>query len=495
MKITNNLTNNLGFVFQIGLKFLAIALGVLVFRFQNTQFSQSELAEFTQINAYTITILGLITFGIPQIIQKFYTQNYQYFDQKKQEFAEFWTVFLIFRLFSYLIAILIIFLTFKLSGSNNLLSIIGVFSAQFIILIDLNFRSVVDSVGKSWQFSLSDFLGKLILVLGLFIIIIDQSFINFVRNFDLFSFVVEISNFSWFIILSILAYLTAFCLDFFWQKKFTPITFPSSKTISKIWVQNHSEIIFLGLSGFLTSLFLRTDILILNYFQTNSNQLIGYSNSYRLFEIASVVPSLVVPVLVSRFWQKCQAQSMEKIENNSQETEQKLSIPKIEAKNLLNKSKFTQNLSDNSSKNQTNDKIQLQILQKNLQTFIFGIFILGLICTGLLGFLAPIGLLIIDPMSRYSDFSLQTVWILAGMLIFNSLSIFLGNLNILLGGFRVELAISFGNLVVAMISYFVFIPNFGIVGAAFASLIIYGFDVVLRIFFLWQTWQKYNKDN
>ena len=481
MKISNIVHNNLGFVFQVGLKFAAIALGVLVFRFQNTEFSQNELAEFTLVNAYTITILGLITFGIPQIIQKFYTQNYQDFDQKKQEFAEFWTVFLLLRIFSYFIAIFIILLTFGFSGSVNLFAIIGLFSAQFIILTDINFRSVADSTGKSWQFSLSDFLGKIILVLGLFTIAFSQYFLSFFKNLGLnLNFIfpnIVISNFTWFIILSILAYLTAFCMDYRWQKKLTPIIFPSFRIVSKIWIQNRSEILFLGLSGIFTSLFLRTDILILKFFQINSSQLIGYSNSYRLFEIASVVPSLVVPVLASRFWQKCQRENF-----------------KIENKTIFEPS-FQPNLTENSKlcKNSANDKIQPEIIKKNLQTFIFGVFILGLICTLLLGFFAPFGFWIIDPFARYSTFSLQTIWALSGMLIFNSLSIFLGNLNILLGGFRVELAISLGNFIVAMICYFAFIPTFGILGAAFASLIIYGIDIFLRIFFLWQTWTRYNK--
>ncbi len=489
------INNNLGFVFQIGLKFAAIALGVLVFRFQNTQFSESELAEFTNINAYTITILGLITFGIPQIIQKFYTQNYHNFAKKKQDFAEFWTVFLVFRLFSYFIAILIILLTFRVSGSSNLILIIGLFTAQFIILTDLNFRSIVDSVGKSWQFSLSDFLGKIILVLGLFVISSGQHFVKFWRSFSLVEFFpkIEISNFYWFIILSILAYLIAFCVDYFWQKRFVPVIFPSFAIISKIWTKNRSEILFLGLSGILTSLFLRTDILILKYFQVTSSQLIGYSNSYRLFEIASVVPSLVVPVLTSRFWQICQAENM-KTKNNLKTSLKENSEQSIESKFEQIDKINTNDSPNNKLQNKLNGKIQPQILEKNLQTFVFRIFILGIICTLLLGFLAPFGLWIIDPLARYSNISLQTIWILAGMLIFNSLSIFFGNLNILLGGFRSELAISFGNFLVAIIFYFTFIPKLGIVGAAFASLIIYGVDVVLRLFFLWQTWTNYNKN-
>ena len=194
------------------------------------------------------------------------------------------------------------------------------------------------------------------------------------------------------------------------------------------------------------------------------------------------MPSLVVPVLASRFWQKCQREN-QKLENKI------ISKPNVQP-DLTENSETWKNSTLIST---TNNIIQPEIIKKNLQTFIFGVFILGLICTLLLGFLAPFGFWIIDPFARYSAFSLQTIWALSGMLIFNSLSIFLGNLNILLGGFRVELAISLGNFIVAMICYFSFIPTFGILGAAFASLIIYGIDIFLRIFFLRQTWTRYNK--
>lgn len=499
------MSNKLGFILQIGLKFAAIGLGIFIVRFQNTSLPKTELAELTKINAYTISILGFVTLGIPQIIQKFYTHNYHDFQNKKQEFAEFWTSFLIFRILSYFFAILIILTSFGLSGSNNLFAIIGLFSAQFIILADISFRSVADSVGKSWQFSFSDFFGKGVLVLGLLIVTGGQFLAN----------TIQISNFSWFIILSILAYFAAFCVDFIWQKKLTPLTFISFKVFSQVWETNRSEIIFLGISSFLTSLFLRTDILILDYFKPNSDSLVGYSNSYRLFEIASVVPSLIVPVLASRFWQKCQRES-----NLQKKSEQKFKPSKSNSKpnnvnsqlqtkvqtKVLDKEVFDckDNYKDreklsNIKKtvpilNSKNNRINQKIFTSNLKTFGVKIFFLGVLCALFLGFLAPLGLWIIDPLNYYSQFSLQVIWPLCGILIFNSLSIFIGNLNIFLGGFRSELALSFGNFLVAALCYLTLIPKFGILGAAFASLFIYGIDTILRVFFLWQTWIKYNQN-
>ena len=530
---------NLSFVFQILLKFMAIGLGVLVFRFQNVQFSEPELADFVRINSYTITILGAITLGIPQIIHRFYTQNYHDFELKKHEFTDFWSAFLIFRILSYFLGILLILLTFKLSQSSNLLGIIGIFSAQFIILADLGFRSVADSVGKSWQFSFSDFLGKLVLVLGLFA----TSFLKNFGNFDL------ISTFNLFVICSIVAYFIGFCIDWFWQKKFTPFVFLNFQSLGQIWSRNRGEIIFLGVSGLLTSLFLRTDILILNYFGVNSTDLIGYSNSYRLFEIASVVPSLIVPVLATRFWQTCQFQTRQKstqtnqihtninsknAENYQQNPENYQQNSDLET-NLENKTesdlqnnlqsnsqdkteqnpnfsdqKIKENSQNNSNKNEKNQqfensklgenptknqKINQQIIITNLKKFLAQISLLGLFCTLLLALLAPIGLQIIDPLSRYTNSSLLVILPLSLMLIFNSISIFIGNLNVFLGGFRSELSVSLGNLTVAIFFYFWLIPLLGILGAAWSSLAIYTIDVILRIFFTFQTWQKYNQNS
>ena len=462
----------LSFVFQIGLKLIAIALGVLIYRWQNTNFSENELADLTKITAYTTIIFGFINFGIPQIIQKFYTNNL-FSQTKKVDFASFWNAFLALRILSYFLGILLIFLTFRLSNTANLTSIIGIFTAQFILILDINFRSICDATGRSWQFSLTDFLGKLLLVLGLFWISLSK------LNQVFFKIqILEISTFNWFVICSIIAYLSALALDFWLQREFvwfdfskiinldsisqvessinstkqkTSFTKKSINNLSKsfqnwykIWQNYRREIFFLGFSAFIAGLFLRTDILFLSFSGINKNSLIGYSNSYRLFEVASVVPTLIAPVLASQLFQKLKTQKIKNPKNN------------------------------------------LQILVN----FIARISLVGLFCTFLLIIFAPFGLLIIDPQKRFYKESLIVIWPLSFILFCSGISSFVGNLSIFLGNSSFELISSCLNLVAATFFYLLLIPSFGTTGAAFASLFIFIFDLFCKIFFFVKIWKR-----
>jgi len=471
MNFPKALISKLNFVFQIELKFMAIGLGFLIYRWQNTQILETELADLTRISAYTVSIFGFINFGIPQIIQKFYTTNLACFEQKKTEFHNFWQAFLVLRLLSYFLGIFLILLTFRLSNTNNLISVIGIFTAQFILVLDISFRSVCDSLSRSWQFSLTDFLGKFLLLLGLFTIFFQN---NLNWNF---------SAFNWFIIYSIIAYFSAFLVDFWLQRDFTwqikltekksensleiPKTFLQNqknsqifkieqanfvqksvkkfckkiKTWWQIWQSHRLEIFFLGSSAFITGLFLRTDILFLSFNGITETALIGYSNSYRLFEIASVVPNLIAPVLAS--------QVIQKLKNSQKEKNSQI-----------------------------------------LKSFILKIGLVGLFCTVLLIILAPVGLWIIDPQKRFWNESMLVIWPLSLILICNGLSSFLGNLSIFLGNSSSEIIISLFNLLVATIFYLALIPFFGIFGAALASLFIYLFDLCLRLFFFVKIWKS-----
>lgn len=263
---------------QVLIKLLAVGLGIFTARWLNKNLLPSEYESYNLVLSYTPLILGTISFGISNIIQKVYTHK-----DDKDKIKDFWTTLNTFRILTYVVGLVLIAITSPLSQTNNLGYIVAIFSAQFILFADLNYRAVVDAKGKSWQFSITDFIGKLVLISSIYFIL------PLVPN------IFKLNNLSAFITISILANLFSYGLDFLWQKKYTPIG------VFKISIlgQYKNEMLYLAVVGIVENAYLITDKLYLKFFNYNSFAINGYANAYKLLEIASIIPNLTMPVLAS----------------------------------------------------------------------------------------------------------------------------------------------------------------------------------------------------
>ena len=103
---------------SVVIKFTAIGVAVLIARWQNVYLDPQSLRDFNLTLAYLAIILGIVNFGVPQILYKLYTNET---DQTKLN--DIWSTFLVVRLLSFLVGVLVILVTFKLSRGDNLLLI------------------------------------------------------------------------------------------------------------------------------------------------------------------------------------------------------------------------------------------------------------------------------------------------------------------------------------------------------------------------------------
>ena len=265
-------------ILQIGIKFLAIICGVFVARWLNNNLSVQENADYAVIVSYNSTLLLLITLGLPTLTQKFYTNV-----ENKKILANYWATSVWIRLTSYVLSLVIITLTYGLIGIKDLYLTIAVFSAQFILLADQAYRSICDSKGKSWQFSTTDLIGKLVLVTSLY-----GSYLVFKPTLWVFAF------------LSIIAYAICIVLDSIWQRKDTTFgQFDMSIIKSEL-----GAIGFLSLSDIINGIYSKTDVLFLKNTLVSNVDLVSYYNGYKLFEITTIVSGLTMPVLASKLIQK-----------------------------------------------------------------------------------------------------------------------------------------------------------------------------------------------
>jgi O-antigen/teichoic acid export membrane protein len=409
-----------GLFWQVVIKFLAIGLGFFTTRWLVELLPSAEYRNYNLVLAYNAVLLVLVDFGIPQTIQKIYTHS-----QDAKENSNFWTTITILRIFSYFIGLIIILVTYPLSQTRDLGLIISLFTAQFIIVADLNYRSICQAVGSTWQFSLTDFLGKAILV-GLLIL----------GNYVMY---LNISPLYYFVTASIFAYSISLISDAFWQKKYTSLSkfdFGQLKLLA-------SSLIYLALANLSIAIYLTTDKLFLAYFGFSDLVINSYANAYKLFEIAQVVPGLVMPAISSLIARKI--------------------VQEIDVNNR-----------------------RKVLWQAAGASFIIGLALwIGVVLFG------GIIISIIDSGNKYPE-TINLLPILSISLIFICPMLIFKDTTIFLGYEKYDLLTTCVTAITAVSLYILLIPTYGAIGASLATIVSYLLDLILKAVFLERILPKLN---
>jgi len=414
----------LNLILNIIIKIGAVGVGVLASRWANVYLSATEYESYITIIAYTTVILAVTHLGLPVIIQKYYTNVA---DNVKR--SQLWTAMLIMRVVSFLIGILIIMLTYQFSRSENMAIIIGFFSIQFILVFDGHYRSVCDAEGRSWQFSVTDFVAKLLSVSFLYVGVLS---LNVQPNL-------------WFLMGCLgVSYVVAFVTDVIWQYPDTKLSKPDFTEIKLQIV----PMLLLTLANITYAAYNTTDKLFIANLNLPKGDLAGYSNGYKVYESALIIPGVAIPMLASYMKKRYDRLLLGAVANR-----------------LVSKYRFS----------------------KKVAFFIEWTCVSGsiglLITIGVLLF-GPILLSIIDPNNFYPK-SYTVLPILAVAAFINPIVVTLAQFIIFMkNGEKYELAASVILMIVALVGYWVLIPQFGIIGASLATLIALVFDVFLKIYFL-----------
>jgi O-antigen/teichoic acid export membrane protein len=410
--------SNILLVFSVGVKMLAVVAGLFVNRWLNTNINTETLRDYNLILVYNALILGIVTLGIPELVQKFYTNH-----SDSSKYADFWTTITFLRVVLYVFSIFFIILTFRLSRTTELFLIISIFTAQYILLFDINFRSICDAFNKNWQFSLTDFVTKALLLLFLYIPIFGFDFQNTV---------------AYFAFLSITVYLIQIALDWWLQRKYIGI----GKVDFNILKFNFSRFFYLGVVGFAGGLYSLTDRWFLDFFEFDEFVIVGYSNAFKLIEISLIVPSLIIPVITSKA-----------------------------------KRDFT-----NFIKNSDTELKSLQIYKFLFKYLLFSLVVGVGTSLGIL-FFGKFAILLIDPQRRFYDYSIESLNYLAFAIIPSGLISFTANMNVFLDAEKYEF-IGILIITVSVISLYLYlIPIYGHIGAALSSLIGNAVIFLVKLFF------------
>lgn len=413
----------LGLIVQVGIKFLAVGFGFYTTRWLITNLSETEYLTYNLITSYNASILILLWFGIPQLLQKYFTHE-EYIPKR----PDIWASLTILRIVSYFIGIIIILITFPLSQTKDVLLIIGIFTAQFLIVADIAYRAVCDALGIAWKFSSTDFVSKCLIVLLLFVYSYSK---------------LQYSELFIFIIVSLFAYSFGMVLDYIWHKKHTPWGTPSFRIIN----ENKFEIIFLTVSSVAFSLYYSTVPLFLNHIGYDNQTISGFTNAFKFYEISAIVPGLVVPTIAS--------QTIKRITSGKTLVSQKF--------NLL--SRYTH-----------------LGLNKIIGIEWFFVSLIIAVFTSLsLYFLAPFGMKIIDPSNLY-PLSLEYTRSFSFTIIPLTIAQYTSAIALLYHKEKSSMIISLIVMFITLTLYILILPLYGAYGAIFIITLSFIIDFCLKLY-------------
>ena len=423
---------------SIFIKFIAVALGIFTSRWINTNIEAEKLSDLNIILVSNAVIFGSLGLGIPTLVQKFYTDHS---DLKK--YAKFWTTILFFQIFLYFIGLSIVGIIYLLTNISEFWIFAAIYTAQYILLLDTNFKSIADAYNRSWVFSFTDLLAK-VLVIACFYSV---SFFGKVDGLEYFSYVIFV------------VYVLEYILDWIFQKKYTTIASPDWSIIKA----NSGFFWYVGLSSFLSGISSTTDRWFLKFFGYDAYTIVGYSNSYKIVEMSLIPQALAIPVILS--WAK------REIDKNQQ--------PGLIKDYIRMKLLFWEKISKMT--------FPAQVMIK------WGIFsgLVGLFTGFGVLFLGWIGLILIDPNRAYYDLSLQTIPYLGVALFPSGFIGFAGGMTVLFEKEKYDLWSYMLFSVSALALYLLLIPGFGAIGAAIATLLSGFIFATFKLYLLLRAFKHY----
>lgn len=423
---------------SIFIKFLAVALGIFTSRWINTNIEAEKLSDLNIILVSNAVIFGSLGLGIPTLIQKFYTNHT---DPKK--YAKFWSTILYFQIFLYFIGLSVVGLIYIFTSISELWIFALIYTAQYILLLDTNFKSIADAYNRSWVFSFTDLLAKVMVLVCFY----SLSFFGKIDGLEYFSYVIFV------------VYVLEYLLDWLFQKKYTAISGPDWSIIKA----NSSFFLFVGLSSFLSGISSTTDRWFLKFFGYDAYSIVGYSNSYKIVEMSLIPQALAIPVILS--WAK------REIDADQQ--------PGLIKEYLRMKLPFWRKIS------KMTHAAQVMIKWGTFSAFV-GLFTgLGVLILGW------VGLILIDPNRTYYDLSLQTIPYLGVALFPSGFIGFAGGMTVLFEKEKYDLWSYMLFSISALALYLLLIPGFGAIGAAVATLLSGFIFATFKLYLLLRAFRHY----
>lgn len=419
----------IGLIIQIGIKLVTVLIGIFTAQWSIRNIPENQLADLYTLIGLNAIVLTVIFLGIPELLHKLYTLN-----EENNQNPAIWSTYQFLRIVSFGVGLILFLAALPLLQIEYSWFPIVVYSGAFVVLWDLNYKSITDAMGNSWQFSVSDLVSKCFFLILL--ILFDVLNVN------------EVLPVMYFAVAGLCSFLLAFIIDSIWQRSHIIWAKPDITVL----IENKNTIVNLSIISIVSAFYLYSDRLFLRIFDINNADIVSYSNAYRLIEIIIVVPVLIAPIISSFVKKNIQSGEPKRYE-------------------LIMNSYFKKcNLTPPHT-----------IIMHAIALILFGI---GLSFGVLL--VAPLLIRLIDIQLVYPQ-SIPILIMLSSILSIVTCHYYLRFIMIFYHYEHIDLRNSVIICVATLLLYVLLIPTFGIFGAAVATVISYFADFSLRLITVYQT--------
>jgi len=260
--------------FALSIKLCAVIFALYITSWSNQFFTPTEMRSYNLALQYAGMVTAFMSIGIPQFLQKQYTTKMNHEFQ-----GVVWSTMLFTQILLLLIGFGLYLILYIFQNDIDLLIFVGVYFIQFFAILDINFRSICDALGRTWQFNLIDLIIRLSLSGSLFL------YSQYSNSWYMYGFLVITFGF----------YLGQFFIDWFWQREFTTLRQPDFK----IFQQNKTFFYFTILTIVVTVFSANTERIFIDFFKYSDAILNGYINAYRILEFGFLVQIVTIPAMVS----------------------------------------------------------------------------------------------------------------------------------------------------------------------------------------------------
>jgi O-antigen/teichoic acid export membrane protein len=270
-------------ILNIGLalffKLITLVTSVYTLRWVNINFDINLNSSFIYFTSVVSIVLTVTSFGLGPLIQIEYLKEVE---KKVNNYKSLWNINIGLQLIT-MICLLVIFNSLFLINLIN----INIFFLSILVVtlctlaIDGNYKSISDINGNVARFTVTETISKILILLGLFIIT--------------FYFKGNIAISAYFILLLFCA-LFQLGLDIYFNNQFWFNIELNIKKSILILKKYKSILLQLSLSTFLIAISATTDKWFL-FSNGYKEELIGYSNIYKLLELTFVLESIIFPTL------------------------------------------------------------------------------------------------------------------------------------------------------------------------------------------------------
>ncbi len=278
---TNNKAKIINYSTQIIMKGLALVLGLIPQRFINNEnIPTTDRVGIELVLTINAILFSFIDIGITNILYKSYT-----IETDKTKIAKIWTFAFIARIVMYFVGLLILFILYSFDwfklGNINQLIIFGIYTSQYLLIFDSNYKSIADTKNTTFKFTLSDLITKILIATFLIILpLISKDYLN-IRTY---------------IIVNIFMYILTNVVDYNFQKEFISWSFPNLE----IFKTNYKTILTLMFTGLISTLYAKVPI----YFVEQGKDIISFGIASKTFDLLLIIPSLIIPIVSSDFVKK-----------------------------------------------------------------------------------------------------------------------------------------------------------------------------------------------